>query len=299
MRIEIRGLSKVHPGGVNALSGVDMTIERGLHGLLGPNGAGKTTLMRIACTLLEPTSGSILVDGRPLEEDRGSLRRRLGYLGQEWGAPRSARCSEVLDLVLRLRGVLAPGQRAKEIERLLGIVGLTSMARRKVSTLSGGMQRRLGVAQALAGDPELIVMDEPTVGLDPDERVDLRNLLSWLGRERTILLSTHIVADVGTTCGSVTVLSRGRVVFEGAPEALAETARGRVFEVLADRATEDRLRETATVVASIPTAAGARVRIIGAAPPGVASEPAEPNLEDAYLLLVPDAGGSLGAEVAA
>ena len=299
MRIELVGLTKVHPGGVTALSGVDLTIERGLQGLLGPNGAGKSTLMKITCTLLAQTSGSIRVDGVDLETDRDArrgLRERLGYLGQEWGAPRSARCWEVLDLVLALRGV-EKSRRPAEIARLLDVVGLTSARDRKVKQLSGGMLRRLGVAQALAGDPELIVMDEPTVGLDPDERVHFRNMLTSLGQERTILLSTHIVADVGNTCSRVSVLAKGKILFDGAPGDLAALARGHVWEVEAGREREERIRLESTVASAVPLANGARLRVVGARP-GPDAEEVEPTLEDAYLLLVPDASADAGGAIA-
>ena len=291
MRIEISDLTKVHPGGVTALSGVSLQIDQGLHGLLGPNGAGKTTLMKVLCTLSPPTAGTILVEGQPLSEQRGFLRKSLGYLGQEWGAPRSARCGEVLDLVLRLRGVDEPKRRDAQIDHLLALVGLSSHRKAKIKTLSGGMVRRLGVAQALAGDPELIVMDEPTVGLDPDERVEFRNLLSHLGRERTILLSTHVVADVGTTCGRVTVLSAGRVAFDGTPDALRAIAAGQVFETVATAEREARLRSSMTVVSAVPLADGARLRLVGRPPDGESLDPVEAGLEDAYLVLVPQASG--------
>lgn len=293
MRIELVDLTKVHPGPVTALSGVNLVIERGLHGLLGPNGAGKTTLMKITCTLLEPTSGRVLVDGADLSQDRGRLRRSLGYLGQEWGAPRDARCGEILGLVLGLRGVSDRARRGAEIDRLLELVGLQAHRKTKVKALSGGMLRRLGVAQALAGDPELIVMDEPTVGLDPDERVEFRNLLSFLGRERTIVLSTHIVADVGNTCGRVSVLAKGRMIFDGSPADLVAKARGHVFELEADASLEAEIHEAATVVSSVPLERGARLRVVGERPQGSDARAVEPTLEDAYLLLVPDASAEV------
>ena len=294
MRIDIQDVSKVFPNGFRALSGVTFSIERGLHGLLGPNGAGKTTLMRILCTLLEPSSGRVEVDGEDLAADHGPLRRKLGYLGQEWDAPRTARCAEVLDLTLRLRGVHDGRRRKEDIERLLSLVGLQSSAGSKVKTLSGGMIRRLGVAQALAADPEVIVMDEPTVGLDPDERVEFRTLLSHLGRERTILLSTHIVADVGNTCSRVSVLSKGELQFDGSPSDLAARARGQVFECVVSPADEEALlASVAGVVSSTPVPEGARTRTIGRPPDRFRPVEVEPNLEDAYLTLVPAASGEV------
>ncbi len=286
MRVEIQQLSKTYPGGHQALDGVSLTMDKGLFGLLGPNGAGKTTLMKIICTLLEPSSGSVLVDGEKLSEDRHLVRERLGYLPQDWGAPRSARCREVLDLVLRLRGLEDAKQRAAEGERLLAMVNLDELGKRKIKTLSGGQLRRLGVAQALAMSPELIVLDEPTVGLDPDERVAFRNLLTELGRERTIVLSTHIVADVGTTCERVGVIDRGRVTYEGAPGDFAERARERVFEAVVDLSQEDAVRAAGTVVSTVPTAEGSIFRVVAqrsALPGALDWKAVDPNLEDAYL----------------
>jgi ABC-type multidrug transport system ATPase subunit len=286
MRVEIRGVGKRYAGGQQALDGVSLTIERGLFGLLGPNGAGKTTLMKITCTLLEPTAGTVLVDGRELGRDRQFVRERLGYLPQDWGAPRSARCGEVLDLVLRLRGMSSGTQRRAEVERLLGLVHLAGHAKTKVKALSGGMLRRLGVGHALAGSPELIVLDEPTVGLDPEERVAFRELLSDLGRDRTIVLSTHIVADVGNTCERIGVIDRGRVAFEGPPAEFVERARGRVFEAHVPPELEDAAAAAALVVATVPAAEGPLLRVVGeraALPSGPDWQPVEPNLEDAYL----------------
>ena len=286
MLIEIRDVGKRYPGGHQALDGVSLTMDRGLYGLLGPNGAGKTTLMKILCTLLEPSSGQVTVEGRELGSDRQLVRERLGYLPQDWGAPRSARCTEVLDLVLRLRGLRSGSERKSEVQRLLGLVNLEGLGKRKVKTLSGGQLRRLGVAQALAGSPDLIVLDEPTVGLDPDERVSFRNLLTELGRGRTIVLSTHIVADVGTTCECIGVLDRGRVVFEGPPGEFAEKARGRVFEAAVDADMEDRVRTAGTVVATVPGAEGTIVRVVAersSLPGGPDWQAVDPNLEDAYL----------------
>jgi ABC-type multidrug transport system ATPase subunit len=286
MRIEFCDVGKRYPGGHQALDGVSLTVEKGLYGLLGPNGAGKTTLMKILCTLLEPTSGRVLVEGEELGRDRHLVRERLGYLPQEWGAPRSARCREVLDLVLRLRGMRGSKERQAETDRMLELVNLDGLAKRKVKTLSGGQLRRLGVAHALASSPQLIVLDEPTVGLDPDERVSFRNLLTDLGRERTILLSTHIVADVGTTCERIGVIDRGRVAYEGPPGDFAERARGRVFEAVVDPALEGAVREAGTVVSTIPAADGTIFRVVataGSLPGGPDWQDVDPNLEDAYL----------------
>lgn len=299
MRVEISGVSKRYPGGHQALDGVSLTMDKGLFGLLGPNGAGKTTLMKIVCTLIEPSSGTIRVDGNALSDDRHVVRERLGYLPQDWGAPRSARCRELLDLVLKLRGLKSKPERETEIDRMLKLVNLDGLAKRKVKTLSGGQLRRLGVAHALAASPDLIVLDEPTVGLDPDERVSFRNLLTDLGRERTIVLSTHIVADVGTTCERIGVIDQGRVVYEGPPGDFAERARERVFEAIVTPMQEDAVRSVGTVVSTIPSAEGSIFRVVAersTLPSECDWRAVDPNLEDAYLAEVGE--GALADEPA-
>ncbi|MEM7244624.1 MAG: ATP-binding cassette domain-containing protein [Acidobacteriota bacterium] len=288
MRIEIRGLNQVYPGGFQALHDVELAVDRGLTGLLGPNGAGKTTLMNVVATLLEPTQGQVLVDGQPLGEDRNQIRARLGYLPQDWGAPRSARCSEVLDLMLNLRGVKAKSDRREAIKQALEWVNLADLGKRKVKTLSGGQLRRLGVAQALVGDPELIILDEPTVGMDPDERVQFRRLLSQLGTERTIILSTHVVPDIGSSCEQVVVLDQGRRAFQGRPEEFVKKADGKVFECLLPSGDESQLPAGLTVVSHQPSADGTIYRLVGEPAPdhGLELTPVEPGLEEAYLCQV-------------
>ena len=226
-----RGLRHVYRGGTVALDGVDLEIGAGLFGLLGPNGAGKSTLMRIVCTLLKPSGGTATVFGHDVVSQRRGVRAHLGYLPQEFGAWRLHRVEEVLDTLAELSGLNGRGARRARVDSVLDSVGLGEVAHRKVKKLSGGMTRRLGIAQALIHEPRLLVVDEPTVGLDPEERLRFRQLMANLGRERTIILSTHIVADLGAGCNDLALLDAGKIVFRGSPTQLLERAQGRVFEL--------------------------------------------------------------------
>ncbi|MDQ7006820.1 MAG: ATP-binding cassette domain-containing protein [Acidobacteriota bacterium] len=283
--IRIESVSKFYPGGTQALNAVSLDIGPGLFGLLGPNGAGKSTLMRIVCTLLEPSEGRVQVCGFDTVRQRLQVRRVIGYLPQEWGAWRLQRVEEVLDTLARLAGLDDRALRRRRVGEVLAAVGLEPVASRKVKKLSGGMLRRLGVAQALLADPPVLVVDEPTVGLDPEERIRFRQLMAGLGRERVVLLSTHIVADLGAGCARVALLDRGEIVFHGSPARLVAAARGRVFEVEPGQAAAEGVEEVSR------TASAARVVLVGAAPPAGAREVREPTLEEAYLAFMARRGG--------
>jgi len=283
--IRIESVSKRYPKGTQALSAVSLDIGPGLFGLLGPNGAGKSTLMRIICTLLEPTEGRVQVCGFDTVRQRAQVRRVIGYLPQEYGAWRLQRVEEVLDTLARLSGLGGRARRRARVEEVLASVGLEKVASRKVKKLSGGMLRRLGVAQALLADPPVLVVDEPTVGLDPEERIRFRQLMAGLGRERVILLSTHIVADLGAGCGQVALLDRGEIVFQGSPARLVAAAKGRVFEVEPRQAAAEGLEEVSR------SASVARVVLVSGAPPAGAREVSEPTLEEAYLAFMARRGG--------
>ncbi len=284
-RIQIEGVRHVYGRGVVALDGVSLAVEAGLFGLLGPNGAGKSTLMRIVCTILVPSEGSVRVAGHDVVRECHAVRSLLGYLPQEFSAWRSQRVEEVLDLCAALSGLRDRKARRQRIDWVLGRTGLAAVADRKVKALSGGMVRRLGVAQALVHDPPLLVVDEPTVGLDPQERLRFRQLMTGLAQERTILLSTHIVADLGAGCAELAVLDRGKIVFRGTPADLAAQAQGRVFEMTLP-AHEDRedLGEGIEVISRVREGAAVRVRALAtsALPPG-ARPIEEPTLEEGYL----------------
>jgi ABC-2 type transport system ATP-binding protein len=210
MNIEINDLSKVYRGGVQALNAIDMTIPGGMFGLLGPNGAGKTTLMRILAGILRPSSGTIHIGEFDIHTERGrtSVKRILGYLPQDLGMYPDLSAREFLDYVGILKGMDNRKARRQRVEELLETVSLTNVANRKLKTYSGGMKRRVGIAQALLNDPKLLIVDEPTAGLDPEERIRFRNLLSDLGGDRTVLLSTHIVEDIAQTCRNLAIMRR-------------------------------------------------------------------------------------------
>ena len=283
--ISIRNVRHQYRGGRVALGGVSLEIERGLFGLVGPNGAGKTTLMRIVCTLLVPTAGQVTVDGHDVVGHRGAVRRVLGFLPQEFGAWRVQRVAEVLDTLALLAGVHHRTLRRRRVADMLDLVGLTDVATRKVKALSGGMLRRLGLAQAMLHDPPVLVVDEPTSGLDPAERLRFRQLMAKLSEERTIVLSTHIIADLALGCRDLAVLDRGQVIFRGHPQTLVDAARGSVFEwhatgapAAATGAVLSRaLMDDDVVVRAIVAPAGA---------PSGARPVDTPSLEEAYLALM-------------
>jgi len=283
--IEVRGLRHTYQGGHTALDGVDLAFGTGVFGLLGPNGAGKSTLMRIVCTLIEPTAGQVKVCSYDVTRDRRAVRELLGYLPQDFGAWRLHRVEEVLDTLAQLSGMLDSKKRRARVAEVLTQVGLGEVAHRKVKKLSGGMVRRLGVAQALVHEPRVLVVDEPTVGLDPEERIRFRQLMSGLGRDRTILLSTHIVADLGAGCRELALLDAGRIVFQGSPAQLLGLAAGRVFEVTAPTAEAEAIESRHEIVSR--SASGTQVTLRGIAAgaelPPTARAVAEPTLEESYI----------------
>lgn len=248
--IVVKNVKHSYQGGKLALDDICLDIGVGLVGLLGANGAGKSTLMRIICTLLEPTSGEVSVGGYDVVNQRQYVRKMLGYLPQEFGAWRLKRVQEVLDILASLSGMKDKRSRKQRIEEMLELVGLTDVANRKVNNLSGGMLRRLGVAQALVHDPKVIIMDEPTIGLDPEERLRFRKLMADLSRDRVILLSTHIVADLGSSCSNLILIDNGKIEFKGSPAELITQAEGKVVELEVAQGSKEELelQETLEVV---------------------------------------------------
>jgi ABC-type multidrug transport system ATPase subunit len=284
--LEIRNLIKIYPGPVNALAGITLDVPPGMFGLLGPNGAGKTTLMRILAGLLEPTSGAISLDGLDALDEPREIRRRLGYLPQEFGFYPHLTGEKMLLYLLRLKGVEAPGGLPRLAAELLSRVNLSAAAGRKVKSYSGGMRQRLGIAQAIAGNPRLIIVDEPTAGLDPEERLRFYRLLAELAEDRIVLLSTHIVEDVAVLCPRFAVIRQGCLVAQTSPGEARAAIAGKIFEGRVAPGELEILRRQSRVVQAILVEGQNRVRIHepGAPPPGF--EPVPATLEDAYLLLM-------------
>jgi len=288
MEFVIEGLTKVYPGGRKALDNIDLRISAGMFGLLGPNGAGKTTLMRILATLLEPTAGRVRVDGKDLAKCMMDVRRAIGYLPQSFGALPTLKVSEFLDYSAVMRGMLSRKQRRTAVETVMDAVGLTEVAKRRVKKLSGGMHRRVGIAQALLGPPELLIVDEPTVGLDPEERIKLRAELARIGMGRTIILSTHIVGDISSSCERMAILDEGRIVFEGLPSSLISDAQGRTWEFVVTEEELETVKSQHRVVRTVAMGQGLRIRAVGDRPQRDDVESAVPTLEDAYVLFMGD-----------
>ena len=284
MKIEIQGLNKVYPNGNHALKDINLEFGKGMFGLLGPNGAGKSTLMRILVTLMKPTSGSVLVDGRDIQKHRRELRSILGYLPQDFRFFTALKTWEFLDYSGSLAGIKNKKERLAEVDRLLDQVGLLEVRDRQANRLSGGMKRRLGIAQALIGNPRIIVVDEPTTGLDPDERIRFRNILSQLSQhDVTIILSTHIVGDISSTCQGMALLNRGELVFSGSPENLVKQAEGHVFNLVLTQHEYDIVKERYNVISTIPVEDGWEVQIVSDQVPEFKSSHIIPNIEDAYV----------------
>jgi ABC-type multidrug transport system ATPase subunit len=285
MDVAVHELTKVYRGGVRALSDVNLTIETGMFGLLGPNGAGKTTLMRIFAGILTPTSGDIRIGPHDAGTEAGRLavKRTLGYLPQELGLYPDLSAREFLDYIGILKGMEDRAGRQQRVEEVLAIVALGDVAHRKLKTFSGGMKRRVGIAQALLNDPQLLIVDEPTAGLDPEERIRFRNLLADLAGERTVLLSTHIVEDIAQTCRSLAVLAGGEVRFHGTVRDLIQGASGWVWAITTDGPKPD---GDFTVVSTMHLAGGVQYRIVGARPAHRDAHLVEPTLEDGYVWLM-------------
>ena len=285
MEVRIEGLTKTYGGKVRALDGVDLEIPTGMFGLLGPNGAGKTTLMRILAGILRPTSGSVWAGEHDAatEAGRTAIKRVLGYLPQDLGLYPDLKAWEFLDYVGILKGLEDKKTRRRRVDELLELVGLTDVSRRKLKGFSGGMKRRVGIAQALLNDPRLLIVDEPTAGLDPEERIRFRNLLSDLAGDRTVLLSTHIVEDVAQTSRELSVLAGGRVLFRGTSEGLISSARGRVWTVETDGPKPD---DGLTVVSTLHLGHSVQYRIVGDRPRHLRATETPPSLEDGYVWLM-------------
>ncbi|HEX4951922.1 MAG TPA: ABC transporter ATP-binding protein [Thermoanaerobaculia bacterium] len=282
--LSIRNLSKQYRGGPLALAGFSLEVGPGVLGLLGPNGAGKTTLMSILATVTRPTSGTFSWDGADGVADPGAVRRTLGYLPQDFGVYEKLTAREFLSYLGRLKGI-PERQLADRVAALLELVNLHGVADRRVGGFSGGMRQRVGIAQALLGDPKLVIVDEPTVGLDPEERMRFRNLLSEIAHGRIVILSTHIVSDVEAVAGTIAVLRKGRLIASGTPEELLRSAQGKVFEAVVSSEHLPEVQRRVAVAGLVRRAEGVRVRFVSDQPTLDGARPVEPTLEDAYLLV--------------
>jgi ABC-2 type transport system ATP-binding protein len=283
MQLVVDRLSKTYPGPVQALKDVSLTIEPGMFGLLGPNGAGKSTLMRTIATLQMPDSGTIRLGELDVLTQGDEVRKLLGYLPQEFGLYPNLSAEVILDHFATLKGVTGAGDRRDLVHSLLNQTNLWGAKDQAVGGFSGGMKQRLGIAIALAGSPKLLIVDEPTAGLDPTERHRFLNLLGELGRDIIVILSTHIVEDVRELCSTMAIIDHGEVVLNGHPQAVLEEARGKVWRKRVDRSELDAHEREHTVI-SVRLAAGEPViHVWSDGEPGPGFEPVEPVLEDVYF----------------
>src|ERR1700733_3735003 len=281
MQLTIDALTKRYSGGVQALSNVSITLGPGVLGLLGPNGAGKSTLMRILATITQPTSGKVLWNNSDVARNPDALRDVLGYLPQDFGVYPNLSALEFLEYLAAGKGIAA-GAARRRIAELLELVNLTDVAKRPLGGFSGGMRQRVGIAQALLNDPQLLIVDEPTAGLDPEERVRFRNLLSELSGERVIILSTHIVSDVEATATDIALISSGTLVAHATPEELLRRVEGKVWEGVVPSTELQSIKQQYLVSGTARRADGVHVRMLAPSAP-TGAQPIAPTLEDAYL----------------
>jgi ABC-type multidrug transport system ATPase subunit len=294
--LTITGLSKTYPDGVQALDGVSLTIPTGMFGLLGPNGAGKSTLMRTLATLQEPDAGSARMGDIDILRDKAAVRRALGYLPQDFGVYPKVSAEELLDHLARLKGLTNRRERAETVATLLQQTNLYDVRRKALGGFSGGMRQRFGIAQALLGNPRLIIVDEPTAGLDPEERVRFHNLLAEIGENVIVILSTHIVSDVSDLCGRMAIINKGRVLLTGRPLELTHNLDGRVWQKAIERAGLDAAKSEYPVISTRLLAGRTLVNVVSDVAPAPGFEAVEPTLEDVYFAAI---AGHLEARTAA
>jgi ABC-type multidrug transport system ATPase subunit len=281
--LTITNLSKTYPNGVRALDAVSLNVQRGLFGLLGPNGAGKSTLMRTIAALQEPDAGAIALDGLNVLAQPQELRQRLGYLPQDFGVYPGISALALLEHIAVLKGITNRGERREQVESLLALTNLWDVRRNAVSTFSGGMKQRFGIAQALLGKPSLIIVDEPTAGLDPEERNRFHNLLSEIGEGAVVLLSTHIVEDVSDLCPRMAILAGGRVIVEGEPARLIDALEGRLWRKTIPKPAVAQYRERYRVISTHLFAGETQVHVLADERPDAGFERVSADLEDVYF----------------
>jgi ABC-type multidrug transport system ATPase subunit len=295
-QLSILGLSKTYPNGTRALKGISLDVPPGMFGLLGRNGAGKSTLMRILATLQEPDEGTIRLGELDVIRQKERVRETLGYLPQSFGFHPRVRAERLLDHFAVLKGLVNAGSRREAVEALLRRTNLCDVRNQRVGTFSGGMRQRLGVAIALLGNPKLIIVDEPTAGLDPEERVRFLNLLSEIGEASAVILSTHIVEDVEELCSNLAIIDRGEILLAGAPARAIAEVRGRIWRRSVTREELPALEHEHAVISTKLLAGQTIAHVYAEEPPGSGFAPVEPDLKDVYFAVM---GGHRGARAAA
>ncbi len=304
MHLLIRDLSKTYPNGTRALKDVSLDVPKGMFGLLGRNGAGKSTLMRIIATLQEPDEGSVRLGDMDVLRQTAEVRKTLGYLPQSFGFHPKAKAERLLEHFAVLKGIEEPGVRRDVVESLLRQTNLWDVRADRLGTFSGGMRQRFGVAVALLGNPQLIIVDEPTAGLDPEERVRFLNLLSRIGEDSVVILSTHIVEDVEELCTRMAIIDRGEILLEAEPLRAMGELRGRIWRRTVSRAELEALERELPVISTKLLAGRTIVHVHAASSPGAAFEPVDPALEDVYFSVMgghhgrPGLTAGAGAEAA-
>lgn len=283
MELKIENLSKTYSNGVNALKDITLTIPQGMFGLLGPNGAGKSSLMRTMATLQQADSGSITMGDIDILKDTDKVREMLGYLPQEFGVYPKVTSYKMLDHIASLKGVSNKGERKELVEALLNKTNLWHVRNKSLGTYSGGMKQRFGIAQALIGSPKLIIVDEPTAGLDPAERVRFHNLLSEIGENTIIILSTHIVDDVANLCKNMAIICLGEVVAQGNPTELIQRVQGKIWKKMIDKKELDSYKSNFQVISTHLKAGSTVIHVYNETRPDETFEPSPANLEDVYF----------------
>lgn len=287
MLIQFYNLTKQYNKNSTALINANFSIKTGVCGLLGRNGAGKTTLMRILATIIKPSSGSIFIDGININERESDLRSNLGYLPQSSSLQPNLTIEEYLDYIAILKGIENKKERMQQINQIIDIVGLQNQGKKKLKSYSGGMLRRAGIAQMLLGDPQLLIIDEPTSGLDPEERLYFKNLISRIGRNKTVLLSTHIISDIEDICDDVVILDSGEIKYSGSINDLLPMVKDMVYEsIVEDEKKIEEAKTNSTVTAITYNSNEIRLRYIAEQPIDLNSEKKIATLEDAYLYVI-------------
>ena len=301
MELRIDNISKTYPNGVQALKNVTLTIPNGMYGLLGPNGAGKSTLMRTLATLQDPDNGSIHLGDIDVLKQKDEIRKTLGYLPQEFGVYPKAIAEKLLDHFAVLKGITARGERRDLVEALLRQTNLWDVRKQKLGGFSGGMRQRFGVAVALIGNPRLMVVDEPTAGLDPAERVRFLNLLSEVGESSVVILSTHIVEDVSELCTRMAIINKGQILLEAVPLSVIAEVKGRIWRRIVEKTALPQIEQEHQVISTKLLAGKTVVHVYGDERPDPAFEHVEPDLEDVYFSTmtghIGELAGKVGTEV--